>query len=330
MYTIQDVAKKAGVSVATVSRVINKSSKVAEKSRIKVEEAIKELNYEPNLLGRNLRRSETKKIVVLLPTLANGFYSKVIKGMDNVASEKGYKLMLITTRMKKHIEKEYMEMLKTRLIDGVIFTRPVIDSQELSQYAKHYPMVQCCEYAEGAKVSSVTIHDESAAYEAVSYLAKQGHKRIACLTCLSDVSGRKRLQGYKRVLEEQGISIREDYIHDTNYSFKTGKKSTLELMALEEPPTAIFSVSDTLAIGAMKGLYELGIEPGKDIAVVGFDNTEISEMYHPTLTTVSQPRYELGKMAMELLIESIQTSNYEEITHIRLNHELLIRESTGY
>ncbi|WP_105620052.1 LacI family DNA-binding transcriptional regulator [Vallitalea okinawensis] len=328
MYTIQDVAKKAGVSVATVSRVINNSTKVSEKSRVKVEAAIQELNYQPNLLGRNLRRSETKKILVLLPTLASGFYSKVIKGMDHVASDHGYKLMMSTTRMKKDKEEGYLELLKTKLVDGVIFTRPVIGADELTQYSRQFPIVQCCEYVEGAKVSSVSINDELAGYEAVKYLIKSGHKRIAILTCSADISSRLRLKGYKKILTENNIPIREEYIKDTNYSFKTGIEVTKQLFDLEEPPTAIFTVSDSLAIGAMKSLYSINKTPGSDVAVIGFDNTEIAAMYHPTLSTVAQPRYELGRMAMELLISTIKSGEYNEITHMRLNHELIIRESS--
>lgn len=328
--TIQDVANKAGVSVATVSRVLNKSDKVAEKSRIRVEEAIKELNYQPNLLGRNLRQSATKKIVVLLPTLANSFYSKLVKGMDDVASEHGYKLMLITTRMKRKVEEEYIEMLRTKLIDGVILTRPVLSPQELSQLGKNYPMVQCCEFVKDAHLSSVSIEDEKAAYEAVNYLIHQGHKKIACFTSFSDQSGMSRLRGYEKALKEHDIAIDESLIKDTNYSFTQGQKYLEELMELEERPTALFAVSDSLAVGVMRGMYEKDLTPGKDLAVIGFDNTEIARMYHPTLTTVSQPRYELGSKAMALLIDYIQKGNYQDIHHIRLAHELKIRESTEW
>jgi LacI family repressor for deo operon, udp, cdd, tsx, nupC, and nupG len=177
--TISDVAKAAGVSVATVSRVINGIANVSPETTAKVTKVIQELDYRPNLLGRNLRRTKSERILVLLPNISNPFYSEIVKGIEDVANRNGYSIMLCNTNSDIKREKKYIKMLKTRLADGAILMASEISCEELTELSKEVFMVQCCEYKEGIPVSHVSIDNEKAAYKATKHLISLGHRKIA-------------------------------------------------------------------------------------------------------------------------------------------------------
>ncbi|PNT92745.1 LacI family DNA-binding transcriptional regulator [Clostridium thermosuccinogenes] len=328
MTNIQDVAKVAGVSVATVSRVLNNSSSVSARTRENVLKAIKELNYQPNLLGRNLRRMEARMILVLLPNISNPFYSRVVKGIEDVARKNDYFIMLCNTDSDASQEKLYLKLLKNRLSDGVIFLAPELKKEELSEIGINYPTVQCCEYKEGARVSHVTIDNYAAGYNAVKHLIDLGHKRIGLISCRNNfVSTKQREAGYRKALEDSGIDFDSRLITYGDYSFMSGMRCARQLLDLEGGVTAIFAISDVMAIGAMRAVKEKNMSVPKDIAVVGFDNISFASMSDPMLTTISQPKYEIGCTAMNLLLEQIKGS-IKESRHIVLEHELIVREST--
>jgi DNA-binding LacI/PurR family transcriptional regulator len=326
--TIQDVAKAAGVSVATVSRVLNKSNTVTGATRDAVLEAIRQLDYRPNLLGRNLRRTETKLVLALLPTIANPFYSRIVKGIEDVAQKNGYSVMLCNTDSSADRERLYLGMLKNRLADGVILMAPEIGGEELTAVGSDFPVVQCCEYIEGAKVSHVRIDNYSAAKKAAKHLVTLGHRKIGLISSrncfLSTVS---REQGFRSVLEEAGCPLEENATAYGDYSFKSGHRAALSLLSQKDTPTAIFAISDIMAIGVLRAAREKGLKVPEDLAVVGFDNISFSSMCDPMLTTVSQPKYDIGCTAMDLLLKTIQ-GELKEPVEIILENELIIREST--
>lgn len=326
--TIQDVAKKAGVSIATVSRVLNKSSSVTQSTRDTVLEAIKQLDYRPNLLGRNLRRTETRLVLALLPNIGNPFYSRIVKGIEDIAHKNGYSVMLCNTDSNADRERVYLELLKNRLADGVIFMAPVIGGEELTAIGGDFPVVQCCEYKEGAQVPMVSIDNHNAAKKATKHLISLGHKRIALISCRNSfLSTQCREQGFRSALEEAGCKLDNQYVVYGDYSFKSGHRAGSSLMTLNERPTAIFAISDIMAIGVLRAAKEKGFKVPEDLAVVGFDNISFSYMCDPMLTTVSQPKYDLGCTAMELLLRKIQ-GDMKEPVEIVLENELIIREST--
>ncbi|PWJ95993.1 LacI family transcriptional regulator [Oceanotoga teriensis] len=328
MSKIQDVANLAGVSVATVSRVLNNSPKVSAKTRLNVINAVKELNYEPNLLGRNLRRSETKMILVLLQNISNPFYSKVIKGMEDYGHKNNYNVMFCNTDSNIEREKKYLDLLKNKLVDGVIFMAPEIDIYTMNTIGKNYPLIQCCEYLENSQISRVSIDNEKAAFEAVEYLIKNGHKKIGLINSKKPhQSSKDREKGYRRALYENNIQIDESLIRYESYGFKGGINAIKSFVDEKKVPDALFTVSDIIAIGAIKALKSFNFNVPDDISIIGFDNLSISSMYDPILSTVSQPRYELGNKAMELIIEIIKNKK-NIIKNVVLNHQLLIREST--
>lgn len=328
MGTILDVAKEAGVSVATVSRVLNESPSVSPITREKVQSVIKRLKYEPNLLGRNLRRSETKMILVLLPNISNSFYVKVVKGIEDIGHRNGYNIMLCNTDLDMQRERMYLGLLKNKLADGVIFMAPELSRDELNEIGRGFPVVQCCEYKRGAEVSHVSIDNRVAAGKIINHLISLGHKRIAMISCINKfVSTYDREQGYKKALEDNSIEIDTELIKYGDYSFKSGLIATKELLSQSVRPTAIFAISDMMAIGAIKEIKSSGMKVPDDVAVAGFDNISYASMYDPALTTISQHQYDLGCTAMELLLKQIKVG-IKLPKEIILEHELIIREST--
>ncbi|MUK87535.1 substrate-binding domain-containing protein [Ornithinibacillus sp. L9] len=326
MANIQQIAQKAGVSVATVSRVLNNATSVTPQTRHKVEIAIKELKYEPSMLGRNLRNSESRLLLVLLPSISNPFYNEIINGIQNTAIAKNYNILLCETDSKPERENIYFNMVKNKLADGVISMDPTVNMQKLNELAENHPVILCSEYEEGGSIPYITVDSELAAYQAVKHLIKLGNERIALIN--SDekfLYARLRRAGYERALKEFNLPIRDEWIYHTkDLEFEHGVQAMRMLLQSEEKPTAVFAVSDTLAIGALKAINGGGDTPNP-IAVVGFDNISFSSMTNPTLTTISQPMFKMGSLAADMLMNSIKGDRVESIV---LDHELIIREST--
>lgn len=327
MATIQEVAQKAKVSVATVSRYLNNPDIVAKTTGLRVEKAIQDLNYEPSILGRNLRKSESKLLIVLMPSISNPFYTDIINGIEDTAIEQGYNILLCQTDSNPKREAIYFNLIKNQLADGIISMDPTVNRENLLEIAKEYPLVQCSEYDQEGIISYVTIDNELAAYQAVKHLIKIGHKKIAIIN--SDekfLYARERRQGYERALKESGLDINLDWIYTTdNLEFDSGRQAMKNLLNKDVRPTAVFAVSDILAIGSLKEINAHGLNVPDDIAIIGFDKINFSNMTYPTLTTIAQPMYQMGSMSARMLINKIRG---KKIDSIILDHELVIREST--
>jgi LacI family transcriptional regulator, repressor for deo operon, udp, cdd, tsx, nupC, and nupG len=328
MANIQQVAKQAGVSVATVSRVLNGQNTVSAKTKMKVDEAIKKLNYEPSLLGRNLRTSESRLLLILIPSISNPFYLEIIKGIEHVAISQNYNILLCETDSNPEKENIYFDLVRKKMADGIISMDPAVNVKTLKKLAEDYPIIQCSEYEECTGIPYVTIDNEEASYRAVKHLIQIGHTKIALLNADEKyLFARQRKMGYKRALEENGISLKNEYIIPTQtLSFENGQHAMKKILNLQDRPTAVFAVSDLLAIGALKEINVSGLHVPNDIAVVGFDKIDFSNMTNPALTTIAQPMQRMGNVAARMLIEKIKG---EEVESIILDHELVIRESTS-
>jgi LacI family transcriptional regulator, repressor for deo operon, udp, cdd, tsx, nupC, and nupG len=325
MTPIQEVAKKANVSVATISRVLNNSPYVKNETREKVMDAIRELNYSPNLSGRILRRNETKIVLVLLPTISNPFYSKAVSGIRHAADKLGYMILICNTESDAKKEMEYLNLLKFKQADGAIMMSKESDIEKLEEIGASHPIVQCFEYRKSDKLSYVSVDNELAAYEAVKYLIELGHKRIGLVGCDTKYpSAEQRESGYKKALLEANIELDPDLIIRGDYGFRSGYNCAGKMV--EQKPTAIFAISDMQAIGVTKALKGMGIKVPEDISVVGFDNVTFSEIYDPGITTVSQPTYNMGAKAMDILINELKGES-KIPQQIIMKHELIIRES---
>lgn len=327
MANIQEVAEKAGVSVATVSRVLNNVTSVSPKTRLKVESAIKELKYEPSMLGRNLRNSESRILLILIPSISNPFYTEIINGIENIAIVNHYNILLCQTDSNPQRENIYFNMVKNKLADGIISMDPAVNMKKLNELADKHSIILCSEYEEGGSIPFVTIDNELAAYQAVKHLLTLGKTKIALIN--SDekfLYARQRRSGYERALKEFNLPICHDWIYHSNQiDFESGVQAMRRLLQLKDKPTAVFAVSDTLAIGALKELNTSGFKVPDDIAIVGFDKISFSNMTNPTLTTIEQPMYKMGCVAATMLINRIKGKKVESVV---LDHELVIREST--
>lgn len=326
MASIKDVAREAGVSVATVSRVINKSGIVTEETRKIVTDAIEKLNYRTNLFGKGLRRGETKIIMVMLSSLANTFCSSVIRSIDKCAGAKGYYTMICTTDGIKEKEEYYINFALNGLFDGIIVLNSSLSEKRMAQLSKQIPTVQCNEVADSVSTPYVTIDNELAAYDAVNYLVSHGRRRVALFTVDNTLlSTVERTKGYRKALKKNGIDYDDRLVIFGNYGYRNAVDVFAEFMKSKVRFDAVFAISDRMAAGAMCVLLENKYRIPADAEVIGFDNTDISYTTNPRITTISQPHSQLGINAFEQLENQIQNKKTKNII---LTHKLVEREST--
>lgn len=303
--SIQKIARLAGVSVATVSRVLNNSDSVKSKNRERVLEAIRESNYQPNLLARQLRTSRSSMILVMVSNIANPFCADVVKGIEEQAEKKGYRILLCNSGSDTARSKSSLGLLSGKMVDGIITMDAFSKLPELTTMIGETPWVQCAEYADTGDVSCVGINDSEASEHVVRYLFQRGCTRIALINHdLSYKYARLRESGYRKVLNEEGNNfLAIEYASEL--SFSAGKTAMENLLLSATPPDAVFAVSDTLAVGAMRAIQDAGLAIPADIAVIGFDGTELAGMVSPRLTTIVQPSGVIGREAVNLLINKI-------------------------
>lgn len=325
---IKDIAALAQVSVATVSRVLNSDPSVKAATQKKVQAVIKQTGYRPNVAGRNLRTSKSKKILAILPTIMNSIYSDMIAGLTDSASKLGYDVMVAITNRDAQNEKKYLDMLYTKEIDGAVTFVSALDDAYLEEVAAQHPLVLCSGKANCEHLSYTSIDNERAAFDATHYLIQLGHTKIAAISGrFNRVYELERKAGYLRALTQAGITADFSYFVEGDYNYESGYALTQQLMALPNSPTAIFAFADSIAGGCIKYLNDAGIKAGKQVDVMGFDNITLGEIVSPSLTTVAQPFSEMGALAFGLLQEKM-----EDMSSIRkaiiLDHKLVIRNST--
>ena len=332
MVKIEDVARAAGVSVATVSRVLNESGGVLPQTQEKVRKVVESLHYEPNLSARNLRKNESRIILILAPNFSNPYYSNVLSGICDVSRNLGYSTLIYNTYDSNALdEKLVTSLFQKNRADGMITLAVNRDDQWLSKYAEKYPLVQCSEYVEEAELPHISVDNRLAARESVQHLIAQGHRRIGIVTSANRyLSSTNRLRGYLDALEQAGIEQDDALIAyaSADYSFASGKQAARALLSLAEPPSAIFCVSDILALGVIAAAGKMGLQVPWDLSVMGFDDVDYTTMFHPYLTTVAVPCYELGRRSMLLLYDHITQKPGAEQT-VYLPHQIVLRESTA-
>lgn len=327
--TIKDVAKAANVSVATVSRVLNNKNNVSEEAVQAVNRAVEELGYSPNFLGRDLRKSETKRILAIIGSTEQSFYSDVLRGMQDAAFVDGYDILIATTRNDPDHEMHLLGMLFSRAVDGVVLLAPKLDSKTISDLSKRYRIAICLERLDINDILCVTIDNERAGFDATSYLIGKGRRRIGLITTeVRSQSSVDRENGYMRALNAANIPFDPDLVYYGDYDADTGTRGCDALINLPNKPDAIFSISDTISIGAMTYAVQHGITVGKELLFFGFDNIAYSHMFIPRLSTVEQPCYLQGKTVIEKLIANMKTDEPDKSTYM-LPHSLILRESTG-
>ena len=316
----------ANVSVATVSRAFNNAPGVSAKTRARVLEAAKKYQYEPNLLGRHLRTKETHIILVILTTISNTFCSKVVLGIDNAAREAGYHSMICVTNNDPDSENTYLDMIRNSLADGAIILNTTMSAEEMRKFSQQYHVVQCSEYVDTALTSYVSIDNEQAAYDAVCRLLSQGRRSIAYLGVDNDlISSKLRLAGYRRALAEYHVVFDPDLLCFGNYGYTSGIRAVSKLLQTGKPFDAVFAISDRMAAGAVSAAKSAGLRVPQDIAVIGFDNTDITHLFEPPLSTVAQPQKSLGETAFQMLYDNLKTG---AVHHQFLEHSVIERRSS--
>lgn len=329
MATIRDVAKLSGVSVATISRVLNKNGYVTPETEIKVTNAIKELNYTPNAVARGLASKRTNTIALVVPDITNPFFSELARAVEDAAKHYGYTLNLCNSDNEESKEKSYFDILKDRYIDGIII------ASDTSVYQRHYlknskiHLVTIDQTPSNDSSVVVTSKNVQGAELAVKHLLEIGCKKIAHICGPKEFQPSKdRLRGYEQVAKLQEW-YSPSLIVQGNFKIESGIKAVKTLFEQHPDIDGIFAGNDLMAIGAVKGLLQIGKKIPEDVAICGFDNINLTEIMEPEITTVAQSIYEMGTLAVELLMNKISESTADDDIHTHeLDVALIKRRST--
>ncbi|WP_422122477.1 LacI family DNA-binding transcriptional regulator [Planococcus sp. X10-3] len=324
MATIKEVAKQAGISVATVSRVLNGNGYVKESTREKVLQVIKEMDYVPNSIAISLNNKKTRTIGLLLPDITNPFFAELAKGVEQVAKEKGYTVILCNSYEDQQNEIEHVQMLEQKFIDGLIMASNTFSPEQLSRIK--VPVVLIDRVME-EHISSVTSKNYDGAILAMNHLLDHGCKKIAHICGpLSIVTAKQRLQGYLDVAKEQKW-FAESLIENGNYEIESGFSATIKLLQGNPDIDGIFAGNDLMAVGCLKALHSLKRKVPEEIAVIGFDGINFSKITIPELTTIAQPIIEMGLVATSIIIDQIEGTLTENVVR-ELEIKIIEREST--
>lgn len=330
---IYDVAQKAGVSTATVSRVINKSVHVRDETRQRVLAVLKELNYLPNANASSLTRKRTDLLALLVSDITNPFFTTVARGFEDKAAQHGFTVILCNTDENPEKEKEYVQRLLMRRIDGMAIAPTSKGIRHLEMVKKRQvALVLLDRIINGFEADSVRGDSVGGAQRLVSHLIGLGHRRIAAVMGPFIIStSADRLEGYKKALAEHGIPFDEKLVKEGLYRRESGQRLTHELLSLppSERPTAIFAGNNFLALGVITAIREAGLRVPEDIAVVCFDDIESASILQPFLTVAAQPAYLMGTLCAEIIIQRLSGKGPSRPQDIVLGTELIIRESCG-
>ncbi len=326
---MKDVARQAGVSTSTVSHVINNNRFVSEQVREKVEQAIHELNYAPSALARSLKIKQTRTIGMLLTASSNPFYAEVVRGVENSCYERGYSLILCNTEGDEERMNRSLETLMQKRVDGLLMmcTETHLPSADILNRYPSVPMVMM-DWAPFEGRGDIIQDNALLGGElATRYLIERGYTRIACIAGPQDKTpARLRLEGFRKAMAEHNLPVLPGYVVDGDFEFQGGFNAMTQLLALESVPEAVFTSNDAMAVGVYHALYQAGLQVPQDIAVMGYDNIELSRYLTPPLTTVHQPKDELGKLAIDTLIQRMRTPDVSQQTLV-LTPELIERGS---
>jgi LacI family transcriptional regulator len=327
--TIYDVGKRAGVSVATVSSVINSTSYVSPELRMRVEEAIRELNYSPNLLARGLASHKTQTLGVLVPDIANFFFPELVRGIEDKAKEAGYTIILGNSDNQLDKEDVYLRLFLSRRVDGIVLIKAPGDMspQLLQLLNKNEPPVVLLdrEYPH-LLTDSVVVDDVGGGYLATKHLIELGHRRIGIICGIPGVSTTTgRLRGYEKALSEAHIKFDPSLVVSGDYNTESGYVAGLAL--LEQAPTAVFVTNCMMTIGFLRALNELKLSSPKDMSIVSYDDFVWNDIFSPHLTCVTQPKYSLGYRAADTLLSRIR-KKHKRPKHLVLENSLHIRATS--
>ncbi|MDC3418395.1 LacI family DNA-binding transcriptional regulator [Aquibacillus salsiterrae] len=329
MATIIDVAKRAGVSKSTVSRVLTNSGRIDADTKKRVIKAMEELGYQPSRAAQTLRNKKTKLIAVLVPRVSNHFFSTLIQGMEREAVKHDYQIVLCNTGNDPKKEYNYLKMLENHQIDGLILTAFRNPVELIQQFSSFGPIILVEEYTKDDIFPTITIDHQEAAYKATEHLIKLGHQHIGMVNGPEEsIITKDREKGFLKALETYHIPIQEKWICFESFGIQQGRRYIQRVLNNDFYPTAVFAGNDELAVGVIQEAKQQGLDVPQDLAVVGFDDQDIATIIEPNLTTIKQPVEQLGEKAMLLLIDTLQGNKNISKKKI-LETKLIIRESCG-
>lgn len=335
--TIKDIARIANVSHTTVSRALNNRSRIRSETKEKILFIARDLDYRPNLVARSLVMRRTKTLGLVITTIANPFYTELALGIESTARELGYNIILSFTHSDLSIEKQSIDMLRSKGVDGIILTSAHIGDPNIRSLAEegfpiilvnrrtYHPIVK-------EKVDYVGVDNILGGFLAVEHLIRLGHQRIGVIGGSSESSvGFERLEGGKKALETYGLELLTDFFLDGDFLKESGYQGGKRFIKMAEPPTAIFATNDYMALGAYQAILEEGRKVPEEIAIIGFNDIEFTAMKGIELTTIGQKKYEMGRIAIKTLVEKIEGGEIKSSTkEIILNPELIIRKTCGF
>jgi DNA-binding LacI/PurR family transcriptional regulator len=325
--TIYDVANKAGVSIATVSKVINNTGKLRETTRIKVLNVMKELEYYPSVMASALTGKSTETLGLLVPDISNPFFSELARTIEDHSHEQGLSVIMCSTDDKEEKERKYLELLQRKQVDGLVIASSFHNRTLLKQLVKKkVPLVMLTQDDTSLGVTCISVDDFRGGFEATSHLLTLGHKNVVILAEHTP-SSKMRIFGARDAYETHGLPFKDDKIIRATASVANGKKCFDQILTNYPSTTAIFACNDQLAIGVLQRAKERGVSVPGSLSLVGFDNTILAETAVPSLTTIAQPIKEMGKKVVDVILETLNKKEPPK-GRILYNPELIIRETT--
>jgi LacI family transcriptional regulator len=324
--TIAEVAKRAGVSATTVSHVLTGNRPVATATRRRVEQVVEEIGFRPNGLARSLRIQRSNTIALIIPDITNPFYPVLARGLDDALGG-DYRTLICYTDADRDREQAFVADASDRKADGIVIVAFRIDASDLKDSIHSaIPVVSVGDGIDDPGIDIVLTNDENGAFEATRYLLELGHRRVAFIGG-TEGPGRRRMAGYRRALEQAGIAFRPDLAALGGWNRHGGSTAMQKLLAIAEPPSAVFCANDLMAIGALDAMREQGLSVPEDLAIVGYDDIDAAAMVNPPLTTVANPAYEVGEAAGRLLLDRITGLYTGARRDVVLRSQLIKRES---
>jgi DNA-binding LacI/PurR family transcriptional regulator len=333
--TIKDIAKLAGVSTSTVSRAMNSSGRVNAETQERIQALSKRLHYRPSSVARGLVLQHTKNILLLFPNIANAYFAEITKIISSECRQKGYTILLGDTNEDPEVEKEYLDIITEGTVDGAIIAS-LPGEHNLSQYLNMvqagFPTVLLDSTMPNLKMSHVIVDNVAGAEMVVDYLASKGHSKIGFVSDTREaLAFHERLEGYRRGHAKRGLALHEDYLQAPHAPLERGGVvGTDALLALEDPPTAVFALNDMVAIGCIASVLRHGLRVPEDVAVVGYDDIDLSAFIEIPLTTVAQPKQGIAQKSVDLVVEYMEKYRHKEEfapeQHV-LKPALVVRES---
>jgi LacI family transcriptional regulator len=330
-----DVAKLAGVSQPTVSRVLNQSDaavQISDETRQRVLAAVEQLGYRPNVVARSLRTQRTQTIALLLADISNGFYHPIARAVQAVAREHDYEVLISSSDHRHENEKHFCEIVLSRGIDGVIMAPQRLSMDEINHYVSrsHIPFVMLGKHVDHPNVDVVHVDDERATYEATRWLiTERGHQKIGYFGVPEFLPpGRGRLHGFRRAMSEAGFEIDPRFLQEGDFTLESGQRATRAMLETGALPTALMVINDLMAIGVVLTLQEMGYAVPDDVAVVGFDNIPETLIVRPKLTTIEQDAHDIGMKMAHALFERLENPNIVGRRVFESKYKLIPRQST--